>query len=107
MELDVYIDTVCPWCLIGKRRLERALAERPDLDVEVRWRAFQLNPEMPAQGMDRKVYLELKFGGAAGAERIYSQVREAGDAEEIPFAFDAIDRTPNSVDSHRLIRFAA
>ncbi len=107
MQLDVYIDTVCPWCLIGKRRLERALAERPDWDVEVRWRAFQLNPEMPAQGMDRKVYLELKFGGAAGAERVYAQVREAGDSEEIPFAFDAIARTPNSVDSHRLIRFAA
>jgi predicted DsbA family dithiol-disulfide isomerase len=106
MDLDVYIDTICPWCLIGKRRLERALAARPDWDIKVRWRAFQLNPDMPAQGMDRKVYLELKFGGAAGAERVYGQVREAGEAEEIPFDFEAIGRTPNTVESHRLIRFA-
>ncbi len=106
MHLDVYIDTVCPWCLIGKRRLERALASDAGQDIAVRWRAFQLNPEMPAEGMDRRLYLELKFGGAANAERVYGQVREAGESEKIPFAFDAIGRTPNTIDSHRLIRFA-
>ncbi len=106
MHLDVYIDTVCPWCLIGKRRLERALAIDAGRDIAVRWRAFQLNPEMPAEGMDRRLYLKLKFGGAANAERIYGQVREAGESEDIPFAFDAIGRTPNTIDSHRLIRFA-
>ena len=106
MHLDVYIDTVCPWCLIGKRRLERTLAERPDLGIGIEWRAFQLNPEMPAGGMDRRVYLELKFGNAANVERVYGQVREAGRDEAIPFAFDDIRRTPNTVGSHRLIRFA-
>ncbi len=106
MHLDVYIDTVCPWCLIGKRRLERALASDAGQDIAVRWRAFQLNPEMPGEGMDRRLYLEMKFGGAANAERVYGQVREAGESEDIPFAFDAIGRTPNTIDSHRLIRFA-
>jgi predicted DsbA family dithiol-disulfide isomerase len=106
MHLDVYIDTVCPWCLIGKRRLDRALAERPEPGLDIAWRAFQLNPEMPEDGMDRRVYLELKFGNAANVERVYGQVRDAGRSEAIPFAFDTIRRTPNTVGSHRLIRFA-
>ena len=77
MQLQIYSDTICPWCLIGKRRLERALAERPQPDLEVTWHAFQLNPEMPADGMDRRRYLELKFGGGEGARQVYGQV-EAG-----------------------------
>ncbi len=106
MKIDIYSDTICPWCFIGKRRLERALAERPQPDLEITWQPFQLNPDMPAGGMDRKRYLEVKFGGAAGAKQIYDQVREAGASENIAFAFDAIRRTPNTLDSHRLIRHA-
>ena len=106
MKIDIYSDTVCPWCFIGKRRLERALAERPQPDLEISWRAFQLNPDMPEDGMDRQQYLATKFGGAEGARRIYDQVRTAGAAENIPFDFEAIGRTPNTIKSHRLIRFA-
>ncbi|MDJ0609474.1 MAG: DsbA family oxidoreductase [Kiloniellales bacterium] len=106
MQLQIYSDTICPWCLIGKRRLERALAERPQPDLEVTWHAFQLNPEMPADGMDRRRYLELKFGGGEGARQVYGQVEQAGASEGIAFNFDAIRRTPNTLNSHRLIRWA-
>ena len=106
MHIDIYSDTICPWCYIGKRRLERALAERPQSELTLTWRAFQLNPDMPAEGMERQTYLQLKFGGPDNARQVYDRVREAGRQEAIPFAFDAIARTPNTVDSHRLIRFA-
>ena len=106
MRLDIFSDPICPWCFIGKRRLERALAARPDLEIDVHWRAFQLNPEMPAEGMDRQLYLELKFGGPAAAQRIYATIAEAGASEEIGFDFNAIRRTPNTVNAHRLIRLA-
>ena len=105
--LDIFSDTVCPWCYIGKRRLERALAERPQDGLKLHWRAFQLNPAMPREGMERKAYLQAKFGGAEAAAAIYARVAAAGAEEEIPFNFEAIRRTPNSVDSHRLIRHAA
>ncbi len=106
MRIDIYSDVICPWCFIGKRRLERALAERPLDGLTLRWRAFQLNPDMPAQGMDRQLYLQLKFGNASSAERIYREIRAVGQEENLPFAFDAIKRTPNTIHSHRLIRFA-
>jgi predicted DsbA family dithiol-disulfide isomerase len=104
--IDIYSDVICPWCYIGKRRLERALAERPQDDLTLHWRAFQLNPDMPAQGMDRQLYLQLKFGSAASAERIYREIKAVGDEEDLAFAFDAIRRTPNTIECHRLIRFA-
>jgi predicted DsbA family dithiol-disulfide isomerase len=107
MRIDIYSDTICPWCFIGKRRLERALAERPQADLTLRWKAFQLNPQMPAEGMERRRYLELKFGGPAGARQVYDQIREIGAEEAIDFTFDKIERTPNTLDSHRLIRHAA
>ncbi len=107
MEIDIFSDTICPWCFIGKRRLERALAERPQPNLTVHWRAFQLNPDMPAEGMDRQHYLEVKFGGEANAKAIYDNVRAAGETEGIDFAFEAMKRTPNTVASHRLIRYAA
>ncbi len=107
MKIDIYSDTVCPWCFIGKRRLERALRERPQEDLEISWRAFQLNPDMPEEGMDRQRYLAAKFGGPEGARRVYDQVRAAGADENIAFDFEAIRRTANTVKSHRLIRFAA
>ena len=107
MRLDIYSDTICPWCFIGKRRLERALAARPQPGLSIQWRAFQLNPGMPPEGMDRRYYLEAKFGGVERAGRIYEMVRAAGASEGIRFAFDKIARTPSTLDSHRLIRFAA
>ena len=88
MKIDIYSDTVCPWCFIGKRRLERALRERPQEGLEIAWRAFQLNPEMPEEGMDRQDYLSAKFGGAEGARRIYDNIRAAGESEKIAFDFD-------------------
>ena len=106
VRIDIYSDVICPWCYIGKRRLERALAERPQAGLDLRWRAFQLNPDMPSQGMDRQLYLQLKFGNAASAERIYREIRAVGEDEELAFAFDDIRRTPNTIECHRLIRFA-
>jgi predicted DsbA family dithiol-disulfide isomerase len=104
--IDVVSDVMCPWCYIGKRRLETAAAARPDIGLEVRWRPFQLDPTIPAEGMDRRLYLERKFGGAEAAERRYAPVRAAGEAEAIPFAFDQIRRSPNTINAHRLIRWA-
>ncbi len=106
MQIDIVSDVICPWCFIGKRRLERALAQRPEVSVDITWRPFQLNPDMPAEGMPRDAYLAAKFGGAAHADRIYASVREAGATVGIPFAFERIRRTPNTRDAHRLIRRA-
>jgi predicted DsbA family dithiol-disulfide isomerase len=107
LPIVVVSDVVCPWCYIGKRRLERALAARPQPTLTVRWRAFQLNPGMPKGGMDRQGYLEAKFGGADRAARIYDTIRTVGASEGIEFAFHRIRRTPNTLDAHRLLRFAA
>ncbi|CAE7246775.1 ywbO [Symbiodinium necroappetens] len=107
MELDIFSDVVCPWCFIGKRRLEAALAERPQPGLVTRWRAFQLNPGMPSEGMDRQAYLELKFGGADKAAQLYRQIAEVGEEVGIAFAFEKIRRTPNTVNAHRLIRMGA
>lgn len=102
--VDIVSDTVCPWCYVGKRRFEEALARRPpDLDVFVGWRPFQLNPDMPPGGMDRKAYLAAKFGGDERAEHIYSAIREAGASTGLDFDFSRMARQPNTLDSHRLI----
>lgn len=106
ISIDVVSDTVCPWCFIGKRRLERALAMRPQYEFQIGWRPFQLNPEMPRGGVDRRQYLHLKFGGEERASRIYEAVSSAGAEEDIQFNFAAIRRQPNTFDSHRLIRWA-
>jgi len=106
MHIDIVSDTVCPWCFIGKRKLESALSTRPDVKAEITWRPFQLNPEMPAEGMDRASYLQAKFGGSERAEQIYVTVAEAGENAGIPFAFELIQRTPSTINSHRLIRWA-
>src|ERR1700694_747691 len=91
--IDVVSDVVCPWCYIGKRKLESALAtlrSEPGLVVTVRWHPFELNPELPAQGMPRAAYLAAKFGGSARAEEIYARVRAVGVDIGIAFAFDRI-----------------
>lgn len=107
MQLNVIFDTVCPWCYIGKRRLERALALRPKLSITIQWHPFLLNPEMPPNGIDRTAYLIKKFGSEARVLRIYGAINEAGESVEIDFAFDRIRRTPNSIPSHKLIRYAS
>lgn len=107
MYLDVYLDTICPWCFIGKRRLEQAFALwRGETRPAVRWRPYQLNPEMPGDGMDRASYLRMKFGSDRGAERVYQSIVRTGADEGLHFDFSAIRRTPNTLDSHRLIRLA-
>ena len=106
MLIDIVSDAVCPWCYVGKRRLEAALATRPDLTVDIAWHAFQLNPDMPDGGMDRKSYLASKFGSAARAASIYDDIELAGAGEGIAFAFDSIRRTPNTINAHRLILLA-
>lgn len=107
MRIDVVFDAVCPWCYVGKRRIETALRLRPDLAVEIRWWPFLLNPDMPYGGMERGTYLVRKFGSEARVRRIYGAIADAGQSVDIDFAFDRIRSTPNSVNAHRLVRFAA
>jgi predicted DsbA family dithiol-disulfide isomerase len=109
MQIDLFSDVVCPWCFIGKRRLEQALEHlaasgRPGPLPQVRWRAFQLNPGLPPAGMERSEYVSRKFG--SGAAGIYARVAAVGSEAGIAFAFDRIARQPNTVDAHRLIRLA-
>ena len=106
INVDIISDTICPWCFVGKRRFERALAERPDVQIETHWRTFQLNPDMPSDGMDRSDYVAQKFGGKEQAQAVYDNICGAGELEGISFDFPAIPRTPNTIDSHRLIRWA-
>jgi predicted DsbA family dithiol-disulfide isomerase len=106
LSIDIYSDVICPWCYVGKRRLERALQLWETASVRVCWRPFQLNPTMPRHGMDRREYLEAKFGGSAAARTIYDQVSAAGAAEGIQFAFERMTRTPNTFAAHRLIWWA-
>ena len=106
MKIDIISDTICPWCFIGKRRLARTLALRPQPSVTISWRPYQLNPDMPTEGMDRARYLAAKFGGANRADRTYDRIRAAGREEGIDFRFERIRRTPNTVNSHRLVSFA-
>lgn len=104
--LDIFSDPVCPWCYIGKARLDRALEARPDHPFRVEWHPFQLNPEMPAGGMDRASYLEAKFGGRDGAVRAYAPVAEAAEEAGLAMNLAGIARTPNTLDAHRLIHWA-
>ena len=108
MRVDIISDTICPWCYIGKRRFERALESYGGAEpLEVVWWPFQLNPTMPAEGMERSAYLSEKFGSPERAAEIYRQVEAAGHGESIPFAFEQIRTTPNTLNSHRLISFAS
>lgn len=104
--IDIYSDIVCPWCYVGKRRLERTLTSVAG-DILVTWRPFQLNPTMPPDGMDRKAYLEAKFGSLEAFGRMEEQLLAAGRDEQIPFAFEKIQRTPNTFAAHRLVWHAA
>lgn len=107
LTIDIVSDVVCPWCYIGKRHLEAALASLPDGDqAVVRWHPFELNPDLPEQGIDRKRYLEEKFGGPQRAVQIYARVHEAGEQAGLRFQLDAIERQPNTREAHRLIAWA-
>ena len=105
-KLDVISDPICPWCYIGKTHLDRALAERPDHGFVIEWHPFQLNPTMPPEGMDRRAYLETKFGGPEGATRAYAPVVQAAAKAGLSINFDGIKTTPNTIDAHRLIHWA-
>ena len=106
MRIKIILDTVCPWCFIGKRRFERALTIHPQKNLQIVWQPFQLNPTMPPEGMERKSYLAAKFGGPERAERQNERLRQTGMEEGIEFDFPAIKSTPNTVNSHRLIHFS-
>jgi predicted DsbA family dithiol-disulfide isomerase len=107
MQIDIVSDTVCPWCFIGKRKLERALVQRPGVSFDVRWRAFRLDPTIPREGVDRKTYMKAKFGDNPNASAMGDALRAAGDSVGIAFAFDRIEKRPDTIDSHRLIRWSA
>ena len=108
ISIDVYSDIVCPWCYIGKRKLEQALLRLREKNVTLTpiWRAFQLNPQMPAEGVARKEYVESKFGGTDRAKEIYARVAGVGNEVGIAFQFDKIPRQPNTINAHRLIAYA-
>jgi predicted DsbA family dithiol-disulfide isomerase len=107
MQIEIYSDVVCPWCFVGKRRLERALETSGYAQqAHIAWRPFQLNPTMSKEGMDRRTYLKAKFGGAEVLREMEDRLTKAGEADGIEFAFDRIERTPNTFDAHRLIWFA-
>jgi len=107
LTVDVTSDVICPWCYIGKRRLEKAIASFAGrADLRVRWHPFELNPSMPQEGMNRKEYRAAKFGSWERSLALDAQVTEVGRAEGLSFAFDRAERTPNTLDSHRLILLA-
>ena len=107
LHIDVYSDVICPWCYVGKRRLERALRQVAGrVNVEIAWRPFQLNPTMAKDGMDRTAYLQAKFGTVDAYGQLEEQVSAAGSAEGMSFVFKKITRTPNTFLAHRLIWYA-
>ena len=106
IKLDIMSDPICPWCYIGKTQLDRALAANPDHPFTIEWHPFQLNPSMPAEGMDRRAYLEGKFGSKAAAIEVYGNIERQAQALGLPINFAAIKRTPNTINAHRLIHWA-
>lgn len=107
MHIDIVSDAICPWCYIGKRKLDQALSEiEGEVKVDIQWRPFQLSPSTPEQGVDRQKSLASKFGSAEKSQAIYETIREAGEADGISFAFDKIALTPNTLNAHRVINWA-
>lgn len=104
--IDVVSDFVCPWCYLGKRRLESALAAMPEVEAEIRWHPFQLDPTVPPEGLDRAAYMAAKFGDPARLEAAHDRLTELGLREGIVYNFDRIGRAPNTIDAHRLVRWA-
>jgi predicted DsbA family dithiol-disulfide isomerase len=106
IRLDIFSDPVCPWCYIGKANLDRALADHPDHPFAVQWHPFQLNPEMPPEGVAKRSYLETKFGGKARVDAISERLREAARSAGLALDPDIPPRMPNTLDAHRLIHWA-
>lgn len=106
MTIDVYADIACPWCYVGRATLKQALADRPALDVSLRWRPFQLQPHMPPEGRDFRSVLEAKFGNWDRVQDLFDRIRERGEALGLAFNFDAIEVAPNTADAHRLVLWA-
>ena len=104
--LDIISDPFCPWCWIGMTKLDAALAQASDHPFAMHWRPFQLNPDMPREGMDRQSYLSAKFGGPDRAREIYARVEAAAEAAGLDVDFSRMKRTPNTIAAHRLIRWA-
>ena len=106
LQIDIVSDVVCPWCYIGKRRIENALALVPDVPVHVNWRPFFLNPWIPREGIDRSTYLETKFGSVEAYKGIAGRVVDAAEQEGLTYRPDSVKRQPNTIDCHRLIHWA-
>src|SRR5262249_33933488 len=106
LTIDIVSDVVCPWCYVGEKRLEAALADEP-VPVQVRWRPYQLDPTIPEGGLDRGEYMAKKFGKSGRLQSIHDNLTRLGGELGVPFAFDKIKRSPNTLDAHRLIRWAA
>jgi predicted DsbA family dithiol-disulfide isomerase len=107
MRIDIYSDTVCPWCYLGKRRFELAVAARPQYEPRVTWRPFELNPDIPADGVERAAYLASRIGSSERVTEIQTELKRQGEASGIEFRFDLIERMPNTRRSHLLIAHAA
>ena len=106
--VDVVSDVVCPWCYLGKARLDRAIAEvSGEMLVTVYWRPYQLNPDLPPEGVDHKAHLAAKLGGAAAVSQAHERLTDLGKQDGIAFDFDAVKMSPNTLDAHRLLRWAA
>jgi predicted DsbA family dithiol-disulfide isomerase len=106
IQLDIVSDTICPWCYLGKRRMEAALAQRPDLEVAVRWHPYQLDPGIPPEGVNHKERLAAKFGSLARLDAAHARLRDMGTPLGIRYDFDRIPRTPNTIATHALARWA-
>ena len=104
--IDIISDTVCPWCFIGKKRLEKAFNKSSNIDFNINWHCFQLNPNMPTLGINRSIYLSKKFGGSQKASIAYSEIKKAGIYSGIDFNFDKISTMPNSYNTHLLIEYS-
>ncbi len=106
MHIRIISDSICPWCFIGKRRLERALSARPNLGSKIEWLPFQLNPNTPITGLDREFYLRAKFGTDEQVKKMLEKLRVTGLKDNIPFLFHKIKKVPNTLLSHRLINWS-
>ncbi|MCG5478294.1 DsbA family oxidoreductase [Sinorhizobium alkalisoli] len=108
VNIDIVSDVVCPWCYLGKNRLDQAIANvANEVQVAIRWRPYQLNPDLPPEGVDHKRHLAEKFGGRAAVDRAHEMLEGLGREAGIAFDFDAVKISPNTLDAHRLIRWAA
>ena len=105
-KIDILSDPICPWCLIGKTFLDRALEARPNHNFKLEWHPYMLNPTMQSSGMNRTDYLTTKFGSKENAEKVYLNIKKTALEHKIQINFDAIKRTPNTLNAHRLIHWA-